>query len=167
MDRIAKLILGLLFGPLLVLILVLFVFLPISHDQNYDSAVTYFSGNDITIINFTDSDIICFYTSSGTMGVHGDSTNIRIIKSFDKEKEKIKQQKDFYLHAHSHRTYRQGNITERFFSQSYDGKMRFYIISTSVFYNNPWDTIVKYQMYDRKMTYTAKELDSVIYVKIK
>lgn len=57
MDRIAKLILGLLFGPLLVLILVLFVFLPISHDQNYDSAVTYFSGNDITIINFTDSDI--------------------------------------------------------------------------------------------------------------
>ena len=45
--------------------------------------------------------------------------------------------------------------------------MRFYIISTSVFYNNPWDTIVKYQMYDRKMTYTAKELDSVIYVKIK
>lgn len=86
MDRIAKLILGLLFGPLLVLILVLFVFLPISHDQNYDSAVTYFSGNDITIINFTDSDIICFYTSSDTMGVHGDSTNIRIIKSFDKEK---------------------------------------------------------------------------------
>lgn len=41
------------------------------------------------------------------------------------------------------------------------GHARFYSIDDSVFMRNPWATIVKHQMYNRKMTCTKEQLDSL------
>ena len=45
-----------------------------------------------------------------------------------------------------------------------DGHARFFFISDSVFSNNPWDTIVKYQMYNRKLVYSKEDLKNMNWV---
>lgn len=47
------------------------------------------------------------------------------------------------------------------FEHTIDGKLRFFFISDSIYLSTPWDTIVKYQMYDRKLTFEKKGLKSL------
>ena len=38
-----------------------------------------------------------------------------------------------------------------------DNRIRFFFISDYVFSNNPWDTIVKYQMYNKKLVFSEDD----------
>ena len=48
---------------------------------------------------------------------------------------------------------------DEIFEKSIDGKVRFFFIKDSNYLNTPWDTIVRYQMYDRKYILGKKELE--------
>ena len=48
---------------------------------------------------------------------------------------------------------------DEIFEYSIDGKVRFFFIKDSNYLNTPWDTIVRYQMYDRKYILGKKELE--------
>lgn len=160
MDNIAKIILGLLIGiPVIIIFTLLVVF---TKDHEYRC--------EFMVINFTDSSFVNFHSFSDTMGMNSDSANTTFLRTFDNDKKRICLVHDFYLSGRSYRRYRcpEGIDDDMFFSQSHDRKMRFYIIKASVFMNNPWDTIVKYQMYHKKLTFTKENMDSTGWdVKIK
>ena len=47
---------------------------------------------------------------------------------------------------------------------SKDGLIRFFFISDSTFLNNSWDTIVKYQMYNRKLVFSEEDLEKINWI---
>ena len=50
---------------------------------------------------------------------------------------------------------------DEIFEKSIDGKVRFFFIQDSVYLNTPWDSIVKYQICDRKYIFNKKEFNQI------
>ena len=50
---------------------------------------------------------------------------------------------------------------DEIFEKSIDGKVRFFFIKDSVYLNTPWDSIVKYQICDKKYIFNKKEFNQI------
>lgn len=123
----------------------------------------------IRVINYTDKNYVTYDSYYDSLGAYCDSLNSKFYKGYDENKINIIGLNGHYINRKDNGRFSYpAKSIEGVFSYSPDGKIRFYFITDSVFFNNPWDTIVKYQMYDKKLTYTAKELklsDGIIEVR--
>jgi hypothetical protein len=110
------------------------------------------------IVNNSNTGQIVCITCADSIGSEMDSlTNNPYFKQFDSFKSEIVNT-DSYIDSNNTARHRVGGGRESIVRRCKDKHARFFFISDSVFMNNPWDTIVKYQMYNRKLVFSEKEL---------
>ena len=111
----------------------------------------------VLLVNFTDSCYVCYVTGFDEDGQRDGSVCSASLKSFDEHKKGVVKT-DYYILPESHL---RRQLAENSFEMSRDGRLRFYFISDSVFFNVPWDTIVKHRMFCRKIELDRRGLDSL------
>jgi formate-dependent nitrite reductase cytochrome c552 subunit len=112
----------------------------------------------IQIVNNSNQGQIICYSCFDSIGSIIDSlTMTPYFKQFDNFKPEIIN-KDAFINKNSSQGYRISGRKETIVRFCPDKHVRFFFISDSVFMNNPWDTIVKYQMYNRKLVFSEKDL---------
>jgi len=121
----------------------------------------------IQIVNKSNVGQIICHSCSDSIGSMIDSLTMSpFFKQFDNMKSVI-ENTDAYLHKDSSQRYKIVGGKEAMVRLCKDKRIRFFFISDSVFMNNPWDSIVKYQMYNRKLVFSEEELKrsnwSVVY----
>jgi hypothetical protein len=122
------------------------------------SCIFFDSASSIHIVNNSNEGQIICRSCSDSIGSPIDSlTMTPYFKQFDNFKNDIKYQKA-YIYKDSILMYKIVGGKESIVRLCKDKLVRFFFISDSVFMNNPWDTIVKYQMYNRKLVFSESEL---------
>jgi len=107
--------------------------------------------------NYSNEGQFIYYTCSDEIGAKIDSLrnryyeNIAGVQSSVNENVYIKPNSSKWVKTHFNRK-RIANCCQN------NQPLRFFFISDSVFVSNPWDTIVKYQMYNRKLIFSEKDL---------
>lgn len=110
------------------------------------------------LVNYSDNGQVICYTCSDSIGSKTDSlTNNPYFKQFDYFKSDILDQ-NVFLNRNSYTSIGVSGKKEFIVRRCEDKRIRFFFISDSVFMNNPWDTIVKYQMYNRKLIFSEEDL---------
>ena len=119
--------------------------------------------SSVVVVNYSDKNYVVYYSFDDSLKSSGDSLNYDYYKSFDENKLAITDEpNDYYVRGKDFgRLSFLAKDPGGLFRRSPDGKVRFFFVRDSVFFNNPWDTIVKYQMYDKKYTYSAAVMDSL------
>jgi hypothetical protein len=113
----------------------------------------------IRIINRTNNDVIVCYSYTDSLGAYIDNLTINeFFKQFDDSKYLIINGGVFIRKqstTHYKIPFRKQYITD----SSPDGKVRFYFVNYHTFLKNPWDSIVKHQMYEKKLVFSKKDLE--------
>lgn len=114
----------------------------------------------IPIINYSNKAFIVYMSTKDTLEDPYLGDTLNSFSCFDKDKSRVYVRNE-YLEKESKGSIGIFGYRESIFYDSKDGRVRFYFISDSVFMRNTWATIVKHQMYNRKMTFTKEQLDSM------
>ena len=109
------------------------------------------------VINYSDEGQIVYYTCSDMIGTKIDSFSNRYYERLAGCKFRIDNE-DVYIDKKSFKWVEISFRKKDFASDCKDKHIRFFFISDSVFMNHSWDTIVKYQMYNRKLVFSEEEL---------
>ena len=118
----------------------------------------------IQIINHSDYGQIVCYTCSDSIGSEIDSLTFNpYFKQYDYFKYEILK-KDAYIDRNSSQWLKTPFPKEYITQCCEDGLIRFFFIKDSVFLNNPWDTIVKYQMYNKKLVLSEEDLKNMNWI---
>ncbi|MDR0206018.1 MAG: hypothetical protein LBI45_02005 [Bacteroidales bacterium] len=122
------------------------------------SCIFFDSASSIYIVNNSNEGQIICHSCSDSIGAIIDNMTISpFFKQFDNMKSVILNT-DAYINKNTYQRYKISGTRGSFVRRCKDKHVRFFFISDSVFMNNPWDTIVKYQMYNRKLVFTEEEL---------
>lgn len=121
---------------------------------------------NIPVINYTDDNFVTYSSYSDSLGAIEDSLQSEYYRSYGYHDKEIICTDDMHYAKKKDKAYFKFQRKSRtnIFRNSPDGKVRFFFIKDSIFYNIQWDTIVKYQMYDRKLTYSEKDLELLDWV---
>ena len=113
----------------------------------------------IQMVNNSNTGLIYSFNCLDSIGYGRDTLTFNpYFRQFDHFKSDIVD-KDDYIAKNSSKVIRIYCPKERLTSTCGDGRLRFFFIKDSVFLNNPWDTIVKYQMYERKLVFSKEDLE--------
>lgn len=116
------------------------------------------------VINHSDKGQIIYYSCSDSIGSAMDSLTMNpYFKQFDQSKVAIKGE-DVYVEREDSTLVRISGKKESLVRRCKDGYLRFFFIHDSVFLNNPWDTIVKYQMYNKVLVFSKKDLERINWI---
>ena len=111
---------------------------------------------EIQVVNNSNKGQIIYYTCSDMIGAEIDSFKNRAYERLAGCEIPILNE-DIYIDKESYRSF--GIRSKKKHARvCKDKHIRFFFISDSVFINTPWDTIVKYQMYNRKLVLSEEEL---------
>ena len=111
----------------------------------------------IQIVNNSEEGQVVYHSCSDRMGAEMDSFSNLHYERMAGRNRPIHYERA-YIAKDSVRGY--GNFFSKKATACFceDKKVRFFFISESVFITTPWDTLVKYQMYNRKLVFTDEEL---------
>ena len=116
------------------------------------------------VINYSDEGQIIYYSCSDSIGSEIDSLTFNpYFKQFDNVKSDILNENK-HIDKNSFKWIKVSDKKESIVKGSKDGLIRFFFISDSTFLNNSWDTIVKYQMYNRKLVFSEEDLEHMNWV---
>jgi len=109
--------------------------------------------------NYSNEGQIVYYTCADEIGSKIDSFENRYYEKIAFSRTSILNE-DVYIKPNSSKWVRTHFNIKRIANCCQNNQpLRFFFISDSVFVNNPWDTIVKYQMYNRKLVFSKKDLE--------
>ena len=111
----------------------------------------------IKIVNNSEEGQVVYYSCSDKMGAEMDSLRNIHYKRMAGQNVRIHYERE-YIAKDSLRWF--GNFFNRKAIACFcdDRQVRFFFISESVFISTPWDTLVKYQMYNRKLVFSDEDL---------
>ena len=113
----------------------------------------------IQMVNNSNTGLIFFYNCLDSIGYGRDTLTVNpYFRQFDHFKSDIVD-KNLYIAQDSSKVVGIPFPKERLTSTCGDGHIRFFFIKDSVFFTNPWDTIVQYQMYERKLVFSKEDLE--------
>ena len=109
----------------------------------------------IQIVNNSDYGQVVCLSCSDSIGYGNDTLSLNLY--FKQYKYNIIEVDD-YIHKDSTQRYKITIYKERLASSCKDKHIRFFFITDTVFFNNAWDTIIKYKKYD-KLVFSQKDLE--------
>ena len=111
----------------------------------------------IQVINYSNVGQIIYYSCTDMIGAEIDSFRNFYYESIAGCEVSIVNE-NVYIDKNSSKWFKIPFKKEYFACTCKDKHVRFFFISDSIFLNNPWDTIVKHQMYNRKLIFSEENL---------
>jgi hypothetical protein len=111
----------------------------------------------IKIVNNSEEGQVIYHSCSDKIGTEKDSLNNLYYKQIAGSNISIYYE-TAYIGKTSTKWYGKFHSRKAIAHLCKDKQVRFFFISESVFMSTSWDTIVKYQMYNRKLVFSEEEL---------